>query len=494
MLRVVRLFYSILSSHYKSADETAFIRLIGRQASFTIFVHSTEKGKKMIILKRKDFGTGLILFQLFYVLFYGAIRDYLDLPGAISYFIDILNIAVTAWLIFYKRALTEIFELRLQRVLGAVLLLTAVSLLTAILNHVRFLLVLWSCRNMLRYFPFFFATIIFWDRRAADIYSNALIWLQIPNAILCFFQFFIKNERGDEMGGIFGNVAGCNAFLCAFLFIVITLVVQKYLNGKANIIVMCASCFSAMVISAFAELKVSYLVIPLIIIASFMLNRPSLKTFILAAVITYGMVVAINLIVFYFPYWTDSFSSLKAFLHLGKETGGGYYISRLGAFSEINEYFFKNSIVRNLIGYGFGNCEYSSFDFLTSEFFERYGVINYRWFSHMMWFLQTGYLGIICCAAFIVTSFFWITNMKLRFGDAGGIGSFGQIMCGVIIISFAYNCSMTIEAGYLMFAALAVPFVYYKEFLYKRKKVKQQRSVPAKTRQNESESDLFQLH
>ena len=430
----------------------------------------------MIFIKRKELGRKLIFFELIYVLSIGMVSDLLEIHW-ISYGIDVVNMAVLVLFLTYRKFLTEVFRMRLQYVLYAVLLLCAAAWLTALLNTVPILLVLWSTRNALRFFPFFFAVILFWNEKATEVFSKILIWLQIPNTIIALIEFYLLDLRGDYLGGLFGFTKGCNVFLAAYFFIVVTLVVEKYLHGKLNFVVMGATCFASLIISAMAELKVSYVVIPLIIIASFVLNKPSLKTFVLAAVISVGMVVAVNLIVFFFPLWTDSFSSIKALISVGTKIGGGYNIPRFGAFSEINEIFFHNSIIRNLIGYGFGACEYSSYDFLTSDFYGRYGALNYRWFSHQMWFLQTGYLGIVCYAGFILTVFFWITKMKRRFGDAGGIGSYGQIMCGVMIVSFVYNSSLTMESGYFLFAALAIPFVYYKDFIFSRRKKEKQNTA-----------------
>ena len=420
----------------------------------------------MVVFKRKEFGSKLIFFQLMYIVVYNLLTDYLSLPNAVSYLVDLINIAVFIWLLIYRRTFIDLYRLRLQYVLYAVFLLIAVAWMTALLNAVSPMLVLWSTRNALRFFPFFFAVIIFWDKRSADIFSRALILLQIPNLLLCLFQFYIEDLRGDYLGGIFGKEQGCNAYLNIFLMVVVTLVVEKYLHGRINVVITGATCLSALLLAAMAELKILFVMVPLIIIASFVLNKPTLKTVLLAVLISIGLVIAVNLIVIFFPSREDTFSSLKSLLNVGKETTGGYYLPRFGAFSAINEYFFHGSPVRNLIGFGFGNCDYSHFDFLTSDFFLKYGASNYQWFSHMMWFLQTGYLGIFAYAIFILSVFFWITGMKMRFGDPNGIGSFGQIMCGVMIANFAYNSAFISDCGFFLFAPLALSIVYYKEIFF----------------------------
>ena len=453
----------------------------GKSAIIKICVYSAEKDSGMVVLTRKEIGAKLVFFQLLYVTFFNLIIDYLKLPKAISYLTDLINLFLFFWLLIYKRTLTEIFRMRLQSVLYAALLLLAAAWLTALLNFVPPLLMLWSTRNALRAFPFFFSVILFWNKKYTDLFSKSLILLQIPNTILAVFQFYVSKKQGDFLGGIFGISQGCNGYLCIFLLVVVTLVVERYLHGKENVFVIGATCFSSMFVAALAELKIVYLVVPIIIIASFVLNTPSLKTFVLAALISVALILGVNLILLYFPAWEESFSSIRALINVGKfATDGGYAIPRLGAFSEINKLFFQDSIPKNLFGFGFGACEYSRFDFLTTVFFERYGTMNYRWFSHMMWFLQTGYLGIACYSVFILSVFAWITKMKLRYGDPGGIGSFGQIMCGVMIINFIYNSSLITEAGYLLFASLAIPFVCYKEIIFSKRDAKKQGlSVPA---------------
>ena len=79
-----------------------------------------------------------------------------------------------------------------------------------------------------------------------------------------------------------------------------------------------------------------------------------------------------------------------------------------------------------------------------------------------MWFLQCGYLGIIMLGIMIFMLFIWVTKRKLKYRDEYGYGSFGQIFMLLMIVNFMYNASFITEIGYMAFAALALPFVYYK--------------------------------
>jgi len=419
----------------------------------------------MITLQKKSFGTALIFAELIYVLFFNILRDYLGLPSAISYGIDILNLLVCCFLLIYGDSANTLRRLRLRGVVAAAGLLAFAAWLTALLNLVPPQLVLWSSRNSLRFLPFFFALIVFWEEDTADRLVRLLLRLQIPNLIIGCIEFFFLHKERDNVGGIFGTAIGCNGYLFAYLCIVTILMVEQYLHNNASFFLMGASCFASMLLSAMAELKVSYVVIPLIVIGAFLVNRPTLRAFSLALVFSAGLILSIYLLLLFFPSWSDSFSSVKVFLGMGRAAGGGYNISRLGAFSEINQLWFRNSLFKNIFGLGFGNCEYSSFSALTSDFYLKYGSYHYCWFSHQMWFLQTGYLGITCYGIFLLSEFFWIARMKRRFGDKDGVGSFGQILCGVILVNFVYNSSLITEIGYLLYAALALPFVYYKKYL-----------------------------
>ena len=115
-----------------------------------------------------------------------------------------------------------------------------------------------------------------------------------------------------------------------------------------------------------------------------------------------------------------------------------------------------------MLGYGFGNCEYSSFDFFTSDFYKQYGRYHYRWFAHQHWFLEGGYLGFGLILAFFVLIFVWCTKYKKWFGEYKNFVLFGQIFSIITILSLWYNAAIKVEIAYVIMFALSAPFVIIK--------------------------------
>lgn len=407
----------------------------------------------------------LLIFQVYFVFFYSATVDFFNFPRFLIYVMDIINIIVNLYFIYSSKRKIILLTLKLKLLYFWMFLLFFYVLFTSVINLVNPLLIIWGIRNSLRYFLYFFALIIFLKKKQIESIINFFIWFQIPNFLIVLYQFYYLGYSQDSLGGIFGYTVGCNGYVNMYMCIVVGLVVEKYLHKKVCLSFLIYSIISWMIVAGLAELKVAFLEIAIIIIIAILINKPSFRTMLIVVSGILGGFVGVNLIVLYFPEWAYAFKNLKSLIGVGSITGGGYNISRATAFSDINKIFFKDSIFFNIFGYGMGNCEYAIFDFLTSDFYKLYGHYNYRWFSQQMWFLQCGYLGIICFLVFFIIIFVKIKKLKKQYKDKEGYFSFGQIMVILLLINFMYNASLTTEIGYLAFFALSIPFIYIKDFI-----------------------------
>ncbi|WP_270388224.1 hypothetical protein [Blautia hansenii] len=417
--------------------------------------------KKVIVINNKVI-SNILYFQFFYVFFYAGLVDFFHIPSIITYGIDVLNVICFLFFLYSNNRKMIFLKSHIQYIYIMAIIVFLGCILTAVVNLVNPLLVMWGVRNSLRYFPFFFSIIAFWSQDRLEQITQFLIKFQVVNFIIILYQFFIKGYSQDLLGGIFGHTMGCNAALNMYLCIVVTLVIERFLRKKASGMILAFTLLSWTFIAAAAELKSAFLEIPVIILLAIFLNKPSIRSFLIIILAIIGLNIGLSLIVQYFPDWAHAFTDIQSLISVGEKTGGGYNISRFGAFSDITNLFFKDSVVNRIFGLGMGNCEYSSFSFLTSEFYREFGFLNYRWFSHQMWFLQCGYLGIIMLGIMIFMLFIWVTKRKLKYRDEYGYGSFGQIFMLLMIVNFMYNASFITEIGYMAFAALALPFVYYK--------------------------------
>ncbi len=419
---------------------------------------------KDIVLNNKSVSR-LLDIMFFGAFFLTGLESFLHFPHYIIYTLDLVNLIICFYLVVAKNSRLRFRIFNMRKVVVAVFVVMGACLTSAIMNGVKITLVVWACRNTFRYFPVFLCMIMVWRRERIEKLINFLIYFQIPNFIIILIQFLVFGKVGDFLGGIFGTEKGCNAYINIYLCIVVALVIEKYLHKKLRFSMVLFTCFSWMVIAGLTELKIAFVEVPLIIMIAVFLDKPSVKSFIVGAMIIVAVIIGIRITIALFPMWADSFSSLSSFFEVGKAVGGGYNISRFSAFSDINRLFFYNSIMSNLFGLGFGSCEYSSFGMFTSDFFRTHGSLNYRWFSHQMWFLQCGYIGIISLLAFFSVCFYWFTKNKLKYKDREGYGSFGQLMIVLLMINFIYNSSLSLETGYIAYTALAIPFIYYKELI-----------------------------
>ena len=414
----------------------------------------------ILILDKKSISK-ILRFQVFYIFFLRFFVDILHFPSIISYGLDLLNLLITAFLLYSKVSKRKISKAELTGVAVSVVLLIVFVIFDGIVNLVKPQLMLWAFRNTMRYYPFFFSIIVFWNEKMLDSMLHFLLKLQYPNFLIILFQFFVLKYHQDNIGGIFGCATGCNGALNVYLCIVTALSVERFIHKKINLMSILCSMVFFLVAAVLAELKVVFFELPLIIILAVLLNRPSFRTIVTLIAVVLMIPIGISMIVVVFPQWGASFANINTFLEMGAGTGGGYNISRLGAFSDINRLLFQNDILKKILGLGFGNCEYSSIALFSSSFYDRYGWLHYRWFSHQMWFLECGYLGILLYALFFVQLFIWITGQKKKYGDSDGLGSFGQIMIILSAVNFIYNFTLRSEEGYMLYFALALSCLHY---------------------------------
>lgn len=95
-------------------------------------------------------------------------------------------------------------------------------------------------------------------------------------------------------------------------------------------------------------------------------------------------------------------SNINNAIAYAQQSGGwSYGLPRIGSSSIIQEKFFE-SPVEYIFGIGLGSAIENQLPFLDTSFFNKYGYLNFNWFSFQNLFLQTGWLGII-----LYVFFFW---------------------------------------------------------------------------------------
>ena len=221
---------------------------------------------------------------------------------------------------------------------------------------------------------------------------------------------------------------------------------------------------STLLISALAEIKFFYYEFVIIICLCVIFSKPSYKSILLVALSVIIMVFALSIIEKIFPEQAAVVTNVDETLSYASVEGGGYNIPRLGAFSKINKLFFSNDTLKKLFGQGLGSCEMSAYSFLTSDFYREFGHYNYRWFSHMMLYLETGFIGVFLYLSVFIGTFVHAVKHRKALNKDGNIhiAAFVQILSVMAIINTFYNSSLRAEPQYLYFFALSACMVYCK--------------------------------
>ena len=227
-------------------------------------------------------------------------------------------------------------------------------LLTQLINLVSPIPAVLAFRKTFRFYLFFLVCAVLLTQKSIDKILNMLIKVQVLNFILTLVQYFAMGLSQDNLGGIFGIEKGANAYSNIFLCMICTYMIVNYLEKKVKLAPMVLTVVSALFIAALAELKIFFIEIIVIVIMGILLSNPSARTVKTIAFIAVGFAAAITLLGSLFPEHLAVLLSLALLSQYTTESIYGYEISRLNAFSEINEIFFKDNVSRNLFGYGFG--------------------------------------------------------------------------------------------------------------------------------------------
>lgn len=400
----------------------------------------------------------LIYIILILPMIMGTLSDDFGIPSGIRYVNDVLILFLLVLIIKRKDFFKQVHYLKMDIILIAMILFSVINFVSAVINFVPLNLVMWAIRNTYRFFVFFWACIFFLDKVDLKKLFEVFFWLQWINFILVLYQFFSLGLMQDSLGGIFGH--GGNAGLLVYSVLLLAYAMSRFISKEYSLFRLLFVLITTCLISVLAEIRIFFLMALMIIIVNFSLNKNIVrKTFILLGLLVLFF-FAVEIYKELFPYVTLSFD---AFLKEGTSTGGGYNISRLNAFSDITQIFFKNNILCKIFGYGFGNCEYSSIPFFCSEFYKDYGSFNYRWFTNQWIFLETGYAGIVSYLTILLSSLLYA--VKRYFGiekESKSLIVICIIMCLFCIISVFYNSLLKADYGYIAFFSIAIAGIIFK--------------------------------
>lgn len=405
----------------------------------------------------------IIYFQILYVMFSGLLIEF-GLPVGIRYLTDAINL-----ILFFAVLVQKDKRPIVKDKMPVLMMVTWYSfmIISACVRDFSVLRIAWASRNWARFFLFFVACRIFLHKKEVESLCRCLFRIYLLDFALICFQFIVLGHKGDDLGGIFGSMMGgngqTNILLCIVLILGLCVCFEQkiHIRGLGGIFLLLAS---TMIIAALEELKVFYYEYIGIVVLVSVICRVKKKTdrrgtlwVAVAAVLSWLIGLAILAAVF--PSHFKVIIGKTSYMAYEAHSSSQYKISRIKFIPEINELFFKGSPILNLTGYGFGNCEYSKFGFLTSPFYYENWETNYLYFSHQTLFLEGGLIGLgLFLAIFGVMAAQHLKKLAVR-KTVNKYAVLGFVFGLVTMANVFYNNATRTEISYLTYFCLAAAYI-----------------------------------
>lgn len=421
------------------------------------------------VLNARFSGKTLIYLQIIYVLVAMYLVSGLGMPSSLLYGTDVINILCL--LACPRGSWRKFCSLGTEKLLGLFTIFCILLLLGDVLNAVDPLLVLWGIRNSFRFFLFLYCCAVLLDKADVKRIMSILMLMMIPNVLLSLVQF-AEGFDGDNLGGIFGTQTGVNAYSNVYFCVLLAYASVKCTYGKCSLVTFLLVAVATLGLSALAELKLFYIEAVVIILFAFLCRANRVRSFMMAGIVLLVFFAALQLFALVFPDAYAMLTDIDRLLDYSTDNSGavmGYEISRMNAFSDINLFIFHDRLDWNLFGIGFGASGYSAYSFLTGNFYYAYGYLNYYFFTHQTWFIETGYVGFSLLVAVTASIALYSGKVRKISSRDDWLLRFVQIIVFMTILSFWYNQSLRIECAYFTFFVFAIPFIIYKcDLLEKR--------------------------
>lgn len=318
------------------------------------------------------------------------------LPGIFDYVVDLVLF------VLFILEIVKISKSKLDRDMGKIKLIFWIVFFliyasaSYLWNFQSIFYFLNGFRNTFRFYVFFVACILFLTEEEVHFYFKVFDWLLLVNVLLCTYQFFVLGKKMDFLGGIFGTESGCNAYMNTFLMIVMIRSVLLYLHREESIWLCFAKFLGTVYIASLAEIKIVFFELILIIILATLFTKFTWRKLFIIGWRSCFYLYGSNSPTGNFPRMGTTFSVEGIYNIVASKDGytGTGDLNRLTAIQTINEKFFR-TIPEKLFGYGLGNCDYASVDFLTTPFYRMHYRLHYTWMSTAIVYLELGFVGLI---------------------------------------------------------------------------------------------------
>lgn len=351
----------------------------------------------------------LCIFIAIYVYFVGFFITYFEVSESVLYLSDVL--LMLTFLIAIKKVNKILCTSSLTRIELMLIFLLICGTLPCIIAGGSIERWIWALRNWGRFFIYFVVGISVLSIKDLEKFYDFTLKLFHINTVVIVFEFlFMRNILSqDQLNGLVGrNTSSTNIIL---ILSAISIMSAKYFSKQTKLknvlIVIC----EGLLVSVLAELKAVIFFIFMVFFFVMFVNMKLTKKqiirliFFATGIIVLGL-IAVNIVTKIYPRFANILTIQGIYDEIANPHGYGFSgkIDRLTAIKVINEDFFnQRGLYAKLFGLGIGNAEYSSLNFLKSDFYNQngssYGYLN---FTVSMVYLETGYVGLILFTGTIV--------------------------------------------------------------------------------------------
>ena len=398
---------------------------------------------------------------LFLLLFFHRFLVEIGAQDYLRYTLDIVNIALFLFATIRGIRIGTIEK----RLTLAFFIVIASGTIAAIINIGRWqsniLYFAFDCRNLLRFVLFFLSckTLL----RESDVIRllKLILGFHVINCVYIVYQYFtleVPNYwmRGDNLNGFFGTSTGGNLYVNALL--VFTTIIVLYQRSMKICSKHKMYFFIALylIIAVLIELKAFFIEIVIIAVAfawpyiKKMTEKQLIRGIIIVIVGTISFVILVRVLYRVYPSMANTLS-ISRMIELSRTTTGSE-IGRLTFFSDVASIIYKGDILSTMIGVGLGTANTNG---EMTQFANVYYSTHYSWYSMPYMLIETGAIGLI---AYIYSFIALLLHSKNR-------NQYKRILlCSVMISVFIlfYDEAFKIEAGYLLYFLLALPFLKFR--------------------------------
>lgn len=373
----------------------------------------------------------LIYTWFFFIIIIECLISFNVVPSIFRYISDLVNIGIFLVSIFFVKKANVAYRVVLIGLL-IILLYCSIELIMRRNNIINFV---WGVR-------FLFSPIIYLlnllfllnesDTKHTINFLHFIFWVNLIFSLVEFALGYIN----DFNGGIFGVASGCNTGQNILLVSVCILDLYLFYQKKASLPYLICTFLCCLLISIFAELKIFFFEIGIIIVCYLFGTKMTLsKLFlivcaVLSVFLFYRVSVSINAGFagnWDLDYIISYLSSDRGYTNSGD-------INRLNGISILSSTVFGNEPRLVLFGAGLGMASPSSISAVDTSFYVTYSYLHYDWFAYSLVFIETGIIGLILYCAllfsilvllftkrsnrFLALSFLALVSMLLVYNDS----------------------------------------------------------------------------